>query len=80
MIQKDDGNDKKSLKDGKLIKKMQDFLRSQEINKEKTIFLNLCSRMENFGENFRGKRDSIICPLCANHKDTKTSVCRNGML
>ena len=29
--------------------------------------------MERFGENFRGGRESPLCPLCGSHKDNEES-------
>ena len=51
---------------------MQSYLSSEEIktSEKKTIF-KFRTRMERFGENFRGSQGPIICPLCQTHLDNQ---------
>ena len=52
--------------------KMQSYLNEEGINKveKQTLFSYRC-RMANYGENFRGKNNTTICPLCENHPDSQ---------
>ena len=53
--------------------KMQNYLKSPHIkvNQKRTIF-RWRTRMEAFGENFRGGREAVMCPLCETHLDNQT--------
>ena len=52
--------------------KMQQYLSSQEIKtSEKRTIFKYRTRMERFGENFRGTQGPILCPLCQNHLDNQ---------
>ena len=52
--------------------KMQNYLKSPHIkvNQKRTIF-RWRTRMEAFGENFRGGREFVMCPLCGTHLDNR---------
>ena len=51
---------------------MQTYLLSKELTKEeKIIVLRWRCRMETFGENYRGRREEVLCPLCSNHEDSE---------
>ena len=45
-------------------------LKGIKVEQIKNIF-KLRTRMAPFGENFRGNRESVNCPLCANHLDNQ---------
>ena len=51
---------------------MQDYFSSDQIdnNQKRTVF-KLRTRMERFGENFRGGRDHVMCPICELHLDSQ---------
>ena len=52
--------------------KMQQYLSSQEIKtSEKRTIFKYHTRMERFGENFRGSQGPILCPLCQKHLDNQ---------
>ena len=52
--------------------KMQQYLSNQEIKtSEKRTIFKYRTRMERFGENFRGSQGPIPCPLCQNHLDNQ---------
>ena len=58
--------------------KMQSYLLSKELTKEEKISLfKWRVRMENFGENFRGKRDKVLCPICKDHEDSEEASISN---
>ena len=52
--------------------KMQNYMKSPHIkvNQKRTIF-RWRTRMEAFGENFRGGREFVMCPLCGTHRDNQ---------
>ena len=51
---------------------MQDYFSSDQIdNKQKRTVFKLRTRMERFGENFRGGRDHVMCPICELHLDSQ---------
>ena len=49
---------------------MQNYFKRRDLNVEqkKTIF-KFRTRMSEFGDNFRGGRDQVPCPLCDTHVD-----------
>ena len=51
---------------------LQEYLKLEHINRfgAQTVF-KYRVRMANFGENFRGKRDTVPCPLCGQHLDNQ---------
>ena len=52
--------------------KMQSYLSSEEIEtSEKNTISMFRTRMERFGENFRGSQGPILCPLCQTHLDNQ---------
>ena len=52
--------------------KVQSYFSSEEFNsfQKKTIF-KFRTRMERFGENFRGGAEKVTCPLCNLHLDNQ---------
>ena len=52
--------------------KLQDYLKDGKLKAEemKTLF-KYRTRMENFGENFRGGEEYTVCPLCKLHLDNQ---------
>ena len=52
--------------------KIQEYLLSQNFttDQKKTLF-KWRVRAERFGDNFRGGKDFILCPLCQNHPDSQ---------
>ena len=52
--------------------KLQDYLKDGKLKAEemKTLF-KYRTRMENFGENFRGGEEYKVCPLCKLHLDNQ---------
>ena len=59
---------------------MQSYLTSKDLTREEKItVLHWRVHMEQFGENYRGKKEEVICPLCGEHKDDEESsfsVCK----
>jgi hypothetical protein len=52
--------------------KMQNYLKSSSVKlKEKRTIFRWRTRMERFGENFRGGSGPVICPLCETHLDNQ---------
>ena len=52
--------------------KIQNYFLSDEIStSEKKMLFRIRTRMEQFGENFRGGKDYVMCPLCKLHIDTQ---------
>ena len=50
------------------------YLTSKDLTKEEKItVLRWRTHMERFGENYRGKKEEIKCPLCGEHKDDEES-------
>ena len=50
--------------------KMQNYFSRTDLNKEqKQMIFQFRTRMSNFGENYRGGRAQVNCPLCDNHRD-----------
>lgn len=65
--------------------KIQNYLKDEKLNlnEMKTIF-RYRTRMEMFGENFRGGQEHVVCPLCNLHLDNQDMslqcpVIRNNM-
>ena len=51
---------------------IQEYLTDKNMTKEeKTMTFKRQVRMENFGENYRGGREKILCPLCYMHEDSQ---------
>ena len=52
--------------------KMQSYLKSPnlKINQKRSLF-KWRTRMERFGENYRGGGESVMCPLCGIHVDSQ---------
>ena len=51
---------------------MQSYLERKDLSiEEKKTLFRWRVRMERFGENFRGPRDSVMCPLCGDHRDSE---------
>ena len=52
--------------------KIQNYFLDEKVKTEemKMIF-RYRTRMERFGENFRGGKEQVICPLCQNHLDNQ---------
>ena len=52
---------------------MQEYMRDPEIstNQAKTVF-RIRTRMERYGENFKGGQPTKPCPLCQESKDTQS--------
>ena len=52
--------------------KMQNYLLDENLTSEemKTVF-KYRTRMEDYGENFRGGKTQVICPLCSLHLDNQ---------
>ena len=49
---------------------IQNYLKLENVNtKEAQTLFRYRTRMAKFGENFRGNRNSILCPLCKTHLD-----------
>ena len=52
--------------------KIQNYLTREDINtKQKKIVFKYRTRMATFGENYRGGRSQVICPLCELHLDNQ---------
>ena len=50
--------------------KMQNYFSRNDLkNEQKQIIFKFRTRMANFGENYRGSRDQVNCPLCDTHPD-----------
>ena len=50
--------------------KIQNYFSRTDINNEqKQIIFQFRTRMSNFGENYRGGRAQVNCPLCNDHRD-----------
>ena len=45
------------------------FYRTDITNDQKKIIFKFRTRMADFGENYRGARDQVNCPLCNSHRD-----------
>ena len=45
------------------------FLRNDITNEQKKLIFKFRTRMANFGENFKGGRSQVNCPLCKTHPD-----------
>ena len=45
------------------------FYRTDITNDQKKIIFKFRTRMADFGENYRGARDQVNCPLCDTHRD-----------
>ena len=52
--------------------KIQNYLVDENLNPNemKTVY-RYRTRMEEFGENFRGGNDLVVCPLCSLHLDSQ---------
>ena len=51
---------------------IQPYLLNVDISKEeKLLLMRWRIRMAEFGENFKGGRKSVECPLCFSHPDTQ---------
>ena len=51
---------------------MQDYFTSDQIdNQQKKTVFKYRTRMERFGENFRGGKDHVMCPVCTLHLDNQ---------
>ena len=49
---------------------IRNYLKLENVNtKEAQTLFRYRTRMAKFGENFRGNRNSILCPLCKTHLD-----------
>ena len=49
---------------------MQNYFKRTDLNVEqKKMIFKFRTRMSEFGENFRGGRDQVTCPLCETHMD-----------
>ena len=49
---------------------MQNYFKRTDLNVEqKKMLFKFRTRMSEFGENFRGGRDQVTCPLCETHVD-----------
>ena len=52
---------------------MQGYFKDSKITViQAKILFRLTTRMENFGENFKGGRETKPCPLCDESKDTQS--------
>ena len=52
--------------------KIKPYLTSKDLTlQQKKLIFRYRTRMENFGENFRGGRQQVSCPLCETHLDTQ---------
>ena len=47
------------------------FLSDEISSSQKRMIFRIRTRMENFGENFRGGRPFVMCPLCKLHLDNQ---------
>ena len=53
--------------------KTQSYLLDNKISHDDKIsILKMRTRMTSFGENFRGGRDQVMCPLCSSHRDCQS--------
>ena len=51
---------------------MQDYLQRKDLSiEDKKMLFRWRVRMERFGENFRGSREFVLCPLCGDHRDSE---------
>ena len=57
---------------------LQDYLKLETVNvvEAQTLF-RYRVRMANYGENFRGKENTILCPLCSTHLDSQKMCFEN---
>ena len=52
--------------------KMQNYLLSEQLKpKQKRLIFKYRTRMAEFGENYRGGRSQVMCPLCETHLDNQ---------
>ena len=52
--------------------KMQKYLLSEQLKpKQKRLIFKYRTRMAEFGENYRGGRSQVMCPLCETHLDNQ---------
>ena len=63
---------KRSQEELSLELKLQEYLKDGNLSQAemKTTF-RYRTRMENFGENYRGGRSQVVCPLCGTHLDNQ---------
>ena len=47
------------------------FLREDLSNKQKLLIFRLRTRMADYGENYKGGKEQIMCPLCYLHRDSQ---------
>ena len=53
---------------------LQPYLVREDISKEqKIVYFSWRTKMALFGENFRGGRSKVLCPLCNKHEDSQES-------
>ena len=51
---------------------LQPYLVREDISKEqKIVYFSWRTKMALFGENFRGGRSKVLCPLCKKHEDSQ---------
>ena len=57
---------------------IQSYLKLENLNtNEAQILFKYRVRMANYGENFRGNRSSVLCPLCKTHLDSQKMCFEN---
>ena len=54
--------------------KMQNYLSSEKTILQKKIIFKYRTRMEDYGENFRGGARQVMCPLCQLHLDNQELI------